>query len=274
MPEKIFFNSSMPRAGSTLIQNIMAQNPDIYASPTSGLYDLVYNNRNIFSNGHEFKAQDSELMEKGLSGFVNGAMEGFYEQITDRPFVIDKCRGWSGEVNFLKFLGRPVKIIKMIRDPRSVFASMEKKFRKNPQLDLGLVSWGESLGTTTEKRIVHWSNNIPISPVMDRIYQTLLDGTHQDILFVKFENLTKNPEREVKRIYEYLELPYYENHDFNNVEQFTKEDDKVYGVFGDHIIRQKVSPVKEDFREILGEKGCKMISDAYDWFYDTFGYKI
>lgn len=31
----------MPRAGSTLLQNVMAQNPDIYATPTSGLCDVL-----------------------------------------------------------------------------------------------------------------------------------------------------------------------------------------------------------------------------------------
>ncbi len=34
--ENIFYQSSLPRAGSTLLQNILAQNPDIYATPTSG----------------------------------------------------------------------------------------------------------------------------------------------------------------------------------------------------------------------------------------------
>ena len=77
----------------------------------------------------------------------------------------------------------------------------------------------------------------------------------------------------MERIYEYLELPFYE-HDFDNVEQITHEDDKVFGVFGDHKIRQKVSPVEEDFREILGPSGCKLLTDNYAWFYDAFEYKI
>ena len=40
--EKIFFQSSLPRAGSTILQNILAQNPEIYATPTSGVLELVY----------------------------------------------------------------------------------------------------------------------------------------------------------------------------------------------------------------------------------------
>ena len=40
--EKLFFQSSLPRAGSTLLQNIMGQNPDFYVTPTSGVLELVY----------------------------------------------------------------------------------------------------------------------------------------------------------------------------------------------------------------------------------------
>ena len=267
------YNSSMPRAGSTLIQNILGQNPEIYTSPTSGIYDMIYNSRLVYSNGPEFKAQDTKIMEEAWKGYCRGAIYGYYSSITDRPYVIDKCRGWNGEKNFIEFFDGPPKIICMIRDPRAVYASLEKKYRANPQTDHGIVNWGEMSGTTTDKRIIHWSSNLPIGPTMDRIYQVMLDGTHEDILFIKFEELTKNPKREMERIYEYLELPFYE-HDFDNVEQITHEDDKVFGVFGDHKIRQKVSPVEEDFREILGPSGCKLLTDNYAWFYDAFEYKI
>lgn len=35
--QKIFYNSSLPRSGSTLLQNVFNQNPDMYATPTSGV---------------------------------------------------------------------------------------------------------------------------------------------------------------------------------------------------------------------------------------------
>jgi len=38
--EKLFFQSSLPRSGSTMIQNLLSQNPDIYATPTSGCLEL------------------------------------------------------------------------------------------------------------------------------------------------------------------------------------------------------------------------------------------
>jgi sulfotransferase len=76
----------------------------------------------------------------------------------------------------------------------------------------------------------------------------------------------------MERIYEYLELPYYQ-HDFENIEQVTHEDDRIYGIFGDHIIRNQLERLKDDYVEVLGEHSCKIITDHYAWFYEAFGYK-
>ena len=47
--EKIFFQSSLPRAGSTLLQNIIGQNPEFYVTPTSGALDLLYSARTNYT---------------------------------------------------------------------------------------------------------------------------------------------------------------------------------------------------------------------------------
>ncbi len=62
--KKIFFQSSLPRAGSTLLQNIMGQNPEFYVTPTSGVLELLFGARINYTNGQEFKAQEEELMKK------------------------------------------------------------------------------------------------------------------------------------------------------------------------------------------------------------------
>ena len=56
MKQKLFFQSSLPRAGSTLLQNIVAHNPDFYSSPTSGLVDLMLGTRIGYNENPESKA--------------------------------------------------------------------------------------------------------------------------------------------------------------------------------------------------------------------------
>jgi hypothetical protein len=84
------------------------------------------------------------------------------------------------------------------------------------------------------------------------------------VLFYKDKN-------EMEIIYSYLGLPYYE-HDFNNVQQITQEDDTVYGIYGDHTIKSKIEPLKNDYKEVLGVGACNWIKTKYQWFYDQFGY--
>ena len=273
MIKKIFYNSSMPRAGSTLIQNILGQNPDIYTTPTSGMFDLLTNSRSVFSDALEFKAQDEQQMLTGFKGYLKSALYGFYEPLTDKPYVIDKSRGWNAEWEFVNAFDPNPKMICMIRDIRAVYASLEKKFRKHPLIDHHLANWGNLTGTTTDKRAEVWSANPPIGPSMDRIYQVLVQGLHKNILFIKFEDLVVDPNKQMERIYEYLELPYYQ-HDFNNIKQITYEDDKWYGIFGDHIIRPQLKPVKNDYIEVLGPNTVKLIENHYAWFFNDFGYQI
>ena len=273
MVKKIFYNSSLPRAGSTLIQNILAQNPEIHSTPTSGIFELYMNARNYFSNGIEFKAQDQQLMEAGFKGMLRDGLYGWYNATTDRPYVMEKSRGWGMERDFIHAFDPNPKIICMIRDIRAIYSSLEKKYRQNPLVDTNIANWGNLTGTTTDKRMVVWSNNPPIGPALDRLYQTLVAGTHQHILFIKFEELCLDPDTQLKRVYEYLELPYFQ-HDYKNIQQYSVEDDKWYGIFGDHVIRGELKPVKDDFREVLGPNACKIIEDSYRWFFNDFGYKI
>ena len=150
--KNLYFQSSLPRAGSTLLQNIMGQNPDFYVTPTSGVLELVYAARSNYSDSPEFKAQDTELMKKGFLSFCAGGINSYFEAITDKKYVIDKSRGWGVHYDFLNSFYPNPKIVCMIRDPRAIMASMEKNFRKNQHLDSGIVNHAEMTGTTTEKK--------------------------------------------------------------------------------------------------------------------------
>ena len=72
-------------------------------------------------------------------------------------------------------------------------------------------------------------------------------------------------------MYKYLELDSYA-HDFQNVEQVTKEDDEVYGVFGDHKIQKSVQFKNPDYKEVLGVNPSNWIKQNYAWFYEYFRY--
>jgi len=272
--KKIFYNSSLPRSGSTIIQNILGQNHDVYVTPTSGVLELVYGARANYSSSPEFKAQDAAVMKKAFLSFCKQGIEGYYNSITERPIIIDKSRGWGVHYNMLKEItNESPKIICMVRDLREIVSSMEKNFRKSQHQHNGIVNHAEMSGTTTPKRVDIWMNSQPVGLAVERLNQVIREKIDANILFVRFEDLCNNPNFELKRIYEYLGLDYFQ-HDFNNIEQITIEDDEVYGAFGDHKIRSKLEPVKVSHNTILGSDVSDWIYKNYKWYFDYFKYKM
>jgi sulfotransferase len=254
-----------------MCQNIIGQNPDFYVTPTSGVLELIYGARENYTNSPEFKAQDHELMERAFLAFGREGIKAYFNAITDKPYVLDKSRGWGIHYDLLnKFFPEP-KIVCMVRDLRDIYASMEKNFRRDPLHSNGVLSWAEMKGTTVPKRIDIWSQSQPVGLAIERLSEIIRTGTDKHILFVKYENLCLRPESELIRIYDFLGVEHFA-HDFDNIEQITVEDDEVYGAFGDHTIRKKLSMKPSDAHAVLGRDVTKWIYENYKWFYDYFKY--
>jgi len=272
MVKKVFFNSSLPRAGSTLLQNVLMQNPEIYSTPTSGVVEFLLQARTIYSTGDAFKAQNPQEMAKAFHGFCKAGLYGYFDAITDRPYVIDKSRAWIGNFRFANFIDPGVKAIVMVRDLRGIFASMEKNYRKNPHKDPLIVNGAQLKNMTTDSRLQSFSVSPPVGPALEWLKDTIQQGYDSHILFIRFEDFTSNPEAEIQRIYNYLEIPYFK-HNFDNIEQLTHENDVIHGIFGDHKIQPKIQPVAQDYASILGFNNCDAIKQNYAWFFERFNYK-
>jgi sulfotransferase len=270
--KKIFFNSSLPRAGSTLFQNLISDNPNFYCTPTSGLADLILNSKNTYNHSQAILAQDKEQMEKAFLGFCRAGMQGYFNNLTDKPYVLEKSRDWGVNYGLLNMINPEPKIVCMVRDLRSIYASMEKNFRKNPHKENHIQNAPQLVGTTLRKRIDIWANGVPVGVSIDRLRDIIDQKIDKKILFIRYEDLMSNPENEIKRFYDYIGLPYYQEHQFENVTQHTHENDTIHGIYGDHTLRPKFERKPDDFEEVLGYQNCIDIKNTYQWFYDYFGY--
>jgi hypothetical protein len=160
----------------------------------------------------------------------------------------------------------------MVRDIRSIYASMEKNFRKNPHKENYVQNQMQLQGTTLRKRLDIWASGTPVGTALDGLRDVIDQQIDKKVLFIRYEDLMGNPENEIKRLYEYFELPYYDKHDFVNVTQYTKENDAFHGIYGDHQLRPKFERLEDDFEDVLGYENSIDIKNTYKWFYDYFGY--
>ena len=272
MRQTIFYQSSLPRAGSTLLQNIMGQNPLFHVTPTSGMIDMMLGTRIGYNGNKEAQAGDKDKWREGFYAYCREGFKGYTAALTDKPYILDKNRAWGSYYNLLNEINPNPKIVFMVRDLRAVFSSMEKKFRQHPDIDDGMLDNIKLANITTHQRIETWSGGHPIGYAVNKLHQSILDKTAQNFLFIRYEDLCTNPESQLMGIYNFFGLEQFK-HDFTHIPQVTVEDDTVHGIYGDHTIRNTLGMLPDDSKEILGDYTSDWIYNQYKWYFDMFGYK-
>lgn len=259
--KEIFFINGMPRSGSTLLCNILAQNPEFHVTATSGLSEIVRGIHEFWKTSPIIKA--SETSEKQLR-IIKDLFQSYHSD-TDRPTVFNKSRAWAGMIELVEnALNRPIKIITTTRDISSILASMEKLYRKEIK-NINSPFQSSPQMTTLEGRINVWAASDGLvggtyNAILDAIYRGHRDKFH----FVNYENLTKNPQDTMKDVYKFLDKPYY-NHNFKNVQQYTKENDAEHGFTDLHTIRPDIQPQINDSKIILGALYNKFGDFSYEF---------
>jgi sulfotransferase len=271
---KFFFNSSLPRSGSTLLQNILGNNSEIYATPTSGLLDLLTASKRVYTLSPTFMAQDEAEMKIAFLQYSRFAMEGYFRGLTDKPYVIDKSRGWAVNYPYLSSFYPNPKIIIMVRDLRDIICSMERNYRKHPDKWHTGLDFENPVGTTLQERINVWMSPQckPVGDTLNKLKEVFNHSYYKNILFVRYEDLCSNPDAVMRSVYKYLDIPYYAI-DYTKVRQVTFEDDKFHGIYGDHIIHPHIKPIKSSALSMLGESICNQLYESNKWYFDFFKYK-
>lgn len=260
---QIHFISGLPRSGSTLLCNILNQNPKFHVTPTDGVIEIILSIRNQFENVTAFKAAPNPEGKEAIMKAILPA----YTSIYGKEVVFLKNRAWPPYIEMLEFLlDRNVKILCTVRTIVDILASFEKLYRKNiyhwqfPQEKSNHNKW-----QTVEDRAQLWmSSDQPVGSSYNKVRDVFNRNLEDRLHFVEFDKLTKDPEVAMVRIYNFLDEPFFQ-HDFNNVKQTTFENDLEHGIPGLHDIRSKVEPFEANSLEILGEDTYKKFSNAEFW---------
>jgi hypothetical protein len=174
---------------------------------------------------------------------------------------------------FLHKIIPDAKIIILVRDLRGIVASLEKKRREHAHImDAREMLQGRDF-ITMEHRVNSFLMDLPLNPALTRLYAAIQTGEIQKMHIVRAEDLCSQPHKTMQKVYEYLELPYY-NADYSNIRQVTVENDRIpdYAIYGDHKIKNNVQPITNDYEQILGKEICNQIKQGNQWFFDYFKY--
>lgn len=252
----IYFIAGLPRSGSTLLTNILAQNPACYTTPTSGIIDMLVNVRNHWDQNQAFKAMDRDLSEQIKQQVMQDMLQSYFAHAS-QPICIDKNRFWC---EFLEMAGAlvggrdKVKVIITVRDLRDVLASFEQLYRKTS--GLGQLPQENSMAmkfkTARGRMEVFADDSQPVGRAYTAIRDAITRGWLENMHFVEYDALTTKPKETLAGIYQFLGQPNHQ-HDFNHVEQVTNEDDAVYGFKDLHVIRNKVEPQASKWQTVYDD---------------------
>jgi sulfotransferase len=232
-----YFISGLPRSGSTLLSAILKQNPQFYADIASPVECLTTTSIDIITCSENNFTIDN-YRRKNL---IYGIFDGYYKHIKN-PIVFDSSRSWTKKTNFLKELFPYTKILCTVRNISSIINSFEFILSKN-------------CFYTKKINEKVFSENIFVraEEIFDReivnYLSFLLEGysiNPEMIMFIEYEDLCKFPETTMKRVYEFIERPYY-HHDFENIEYSNENFDKFCNVKDLHTVRKRVEYIPQKY---------------------------
>ena len=243
--KRVYFLAGLPRSGSTLLANILAQNPAFHVTPTSGICDMLVQVRNGWDRNDAFQAMDRATSERVKGNVLKAMLQAYFGDV-GQSVCIDKNRYWAEFLEMAAELvgGRErVKVLMTVRDMRDVVASFEKLYRKTSAL--GQLPQEASMALKFKTALGRLETFIDDAQPVGRAYNAIRDavtrGWRDRMHFIDFEDLTQRPRQTLEGIYRFLgEAPHA--HDFGRVQQVTFEDDFVYGFKDLHVIRAKVEP--------------------------------
>ena len=220
---KLFFLVAQPRSGNTLFASIMNQNKDIAATANSITLEIMKDlhllkNTDVFHNFSDHRSLDNVL---------DNVFNNYYQHWPQRIIIDRGPVTTKGNFELMqKHFKHGFKCIVILRDLMDVLASYMQWYTKNP--DAFPNRYGHN--TDEEKLMMIMNSKGAVAKDLEAIKNSF---NYPDIChYVKYDDIVANPEQEFRKIYHFLDEPYF-NHRFSDLDQVSVNglsyDDKIVG---------------------------------------------
>jgi len=249
--KKLFFLIAQPRSGNTLFTSIMNQNPEIACTPNSITLEIMKDlfllkQTDVFQNYPDHKSLDNVL----------DMVYDLYYKDWSQPIIIDRGPVMTpGNFTLMqKHFKKPFKCIVILRDLMDVLASYMKWYTENPDAFPNR----HNLNTDEEKLSMIMNNKGAVAKDLEAIKNSF--NYPNMCRYIKYDNLVAQPEQEFRKIYDFIEEPYF-NHRFNNLQQVEvngmRYDDTIVGKNMHNIrsvVKKEYNPYIEKIPERIRQK--------------------
>lgn len=260
--------SGLPRAGSTLLCQLLAQHPDLHCEGNSSpLCSALLGMRRAISDDPFFLSQLDNSFDTSY-GHLKTAMQGFlrgWYQDCGKLAVVDKSRAWLGAVELLLQLAPEAKLVVCVRELGQVYGSVEAQHQRTILLDfIDHLADYDRLGRAD----MLFGNDRTIGSPLGHL-QAVLDlpaEVQQKLYVVRFEDLMARPAECMSHLYAWLGLAPLQI-DPGHLRMGLRESDSHYRMKYTH---RQFSSIRPPPQHVIPPRIQQQIESACGWFYDMY----
>lgn len=271
--QQLHYCLGLPRTCSSVLMNILNENPRIFTTGTCPLPYLVDASRSMSSQVSEFIALDKDVLNNAYLGFLREGFRGWFESMTDKPIVISKSRVWSEYLNHTVAINPNSKYLICLRDLRDIICSFESLLEKYPMTMIGDNEMPFQHNTFEKRMELYCTDGManlgrPLN-MLPHIMEVA--NKHPNNFFIlRFEDFNSNPRGALSTIYQWLgEQPF--EHDLDNIPTPDYyEHDTVYRAMVSHKTGNKLKKIEPRWPKMMTPEQSQLVLQNNQWYYQTF----
>jgi len=260
--------AGLPRSGSTLLCQLLAQHPDIDCEGhSSPLCNALMTLRRTVSDDPFMLAQLDIQFEKSyqhLQCGMQGLMQGWYAT-SDKTVVVDKNRAWLHCVEMLLSVDPQARLLVPIRELGQIYGSIEAQHQKTILLDfIDHLADYDRFGRADQLFAQDKAIGSPLGAI--RAVEELPQQVKDRLYFIKFEDLLCNTEKTMNSVYQWLGLPSC-HIDAQQLDTRPHESDSHYRY--KYLHRQRAVIAPPDIHPVPARIQVR-IEQVHSWYYRWF----
>ncbi|NTW99392.1 MAG: sulfotransferase [Geobacteraceae bacterium] len=273
MTSKFVGVSGLPRSGSTLLCQLLAEHPEIHCDGhSSPLCNALLDTRRFISDDQFFLSQlDVQFDDtyRNLHGAMSGFLHGWYDKCGN-PVVVDKNRAWLHCLEMLMHLDPQARLLVSIRELGQIYGSIESQHQKTILVDfIDHLADYDRFGRADQLFAKDKSIGAPLTSI--QAVQDFPQKVKERIYFVKFEDLVAQPKETMNHVYSWLGVSPH-SIDPRNLATRPHESDSHYRCKYLHTQRTSIRPpAMHDIPPRIQSQIVRACEWYYEWFYPKTG---
>jgi sulfotransferase len=261
--------TGLPRAGSTLLCQMLAQHPEIHCEGLSSpLCNLVLGLRRMVSDDQFFLSQLDHSFETSY-GHLASAMQGFlrgWNHGCAKKAVVDKNRAWLHCVELLLQIEPQAKLLVCLRELGQIYGSIEAQHQRTIFLDfIDHLADFDRFGRADQ--LFAKDKTIGAPMISLHAVADLPKAVQDHLYFVRFEDLVAQPAACMSHIYAWLGLSAFKIDPDNLASMGPPESDSHYRMKYLHTQSERVARPK---RHEIPLRIQAQIETACAWYYQLY----